>query len=58
MTRMYFERIKGFSLEKETHDYDRTYRMSLSHVTIVCKKTNITRSTPNWSLISTAAIDR
>ena len=59
MTRMYFERIKGFSLEKEPHDYDRTYRLSLSHVTIVCKKkTNITRSTPNWSLISKAAIDR
>ena len=58
MTIMYFERIKGCSLEKGTHDYDRTYRLSLSHVTIMCKKTNITRSTPNWSLISKAVIER
>ena len=38
MTRMYFVRIKGCSPEKGTHDYDRIYRLSLSHVTIMCKK--------------------
>ena len=48
MTKMYFVRIKEYSSGKGTNDYDRTYRLSLSHVTIVCKKkTNITRSTPN-----------
>ena len=58
MTRMYFVRIKECSSGTGTNDYDRTYRLSLSHVTIVCKKkTNITRSTPNLSLISKAAIE-
>ena len=39
MTKMYFVRIKECSSGKGTNDYDRTYRLSLSHVTIVCKKT-------------------
>ena len=38
MTRMYFVRIKECSSGTGTNDYDRTYRLSLSHVTIVCKK--------------------